>query len=257
MTGDTHSAGGVLFSVLGYIILKENNLLLPDVSPLIQLVLIHPYCVWGSKVSDLDHHWESCPDKSDVNRVINKALHLTNKSYRKLDEKLTKAQKRKSLRYKIAKFFNASHRSWQTHSELTLISLIALLYGIVSGKFTSLGSIDITILSIITTGVTLGVFSHLLLDMLTSKGINFCIGILINKFIQKVTKQRDLKVVIEKLRFVPKSGKFATDTAWESFVYKVLRLLTYLSVLYIIVSMVFPELIPILANAFPYSISFK
>lgn len=256
MTGDTHSAGGVLFSVLGFIILKENNLLLPDVNPLLQLVLIHPFCVWGSTVSDLDHHWESCPDKSDVNRVINKALHLTSKSYHHLDEKLTKAQKRKSMRYKIVKFFNASHRSWQTHSELTLLSLILLLYCIISGKFFT-GGTDIAISTLMMTGITLGVFSHLVLDMFTSRGINFCLGILINKIVQKLTKQRDLKVVIEKLRFVPNSGRFATDSAWESFIYKVLRLLTYLSVLYIIVGLVFPDLIPILVNSFPYSISFK
>lgn len=256
MTGDTHVAGGVLWSVLGFIILKENNLLLQDVNPLSQLAIIYPYCVWGSTISDLDHHWDSCPNKSDVNKVINKSLHLTSKSYHNLNSKLTGAEKKKSIRYRISKFFCATHRSWQTHSELTLFLLLILLYMVVSGKFTSLGSIDTAILSLIMMGTTLGVFSHLLLDMLTTKGIVFVTGILINKIFKLLTKQ-DFKIVVERLRFVPKSSKFATDTDWEHFIYKVVRFLTVLSVVYVIVGFVFPDLIPRLVNAFPYTISFK
>lgn len=53
-------------------------------------------------------------------------------------------------------------------------------------------------------GLTVGVVSHLVLDVLTTAGIHTIPG--------------------KKLRLVPKSSMFATGTPWESFIMKLLCL---------------------------------
>ena len=115
MTGKTHKMGGMLVSVVGFTLLKNNGLLQPDVNQGIQWLMMYPFCMWGSIASDLDHHWESCPSKDIPSWFVHKALHITEPVYRRLDNSLSGKQKKSSIAYKIAKFFTARHRSWHTH----------------------------------------------------------------------------------------------------------------------------------------------
>ena len=137
MTGKTHRAGGFLCSVVGFALLRENNLLLPNVNEGLQWLMMYPFCMWGSVASDLDHHWQSCPMKDPPSYVVNKLLHLT----APVQKSLEKAGDKKSGVYKVAKTFNASHRSWQTHSDLTLFVMIGLLIAVLNNNF-GLGQID-------------------------------------------------------------------------------------------------------------------
>ena len=43
MTGKTHRAGGILCSIIGFAILKEKGLLLPDVNEGLQWLIIYPF----------------------------------------------------------------------------------------------------------------------------------------------------------------------------------------------------------------------
>ena len=136
MTGKTHKVGGMLCAVSGFILLRNSNMLLPNVNEFIQLAVMYPFAMWGSTAPDLDHHWESCPDKTLPNYVVNKALHIT-----KPLMKLTESNKSSGV-YKFAKMMNASHRSWQTHSDLTLLLVILLS----KYNFVILGAVELILL---------------------------------------------------------------------------------------------------------------
>lgn len=256
MTGETHRAGGVLCSVVGFALLRNNGLLLPDVNQFVQLAVIYPYCYWASTASDLDHHWQSCPSKDIPSWCINKVLHLTSSVNKKMDKKMTESEKRKSIHYKLVSMFNAKHRSWQTHSDLTLLLMLYLLYSVMSGKFSGFGVVDIAILSLILTGVCLGIIAHFILDMLTPDGVWCLFFMTINKIISKLV-HKNVHLLPEKIHFVPKMKCFATDSDWELFIRKLLKVLTVVSVLYVLFWIAFPDLIPSILNAFPYEITFK
>ena len=66
MTGKTHRVGGMLCCLGGYTLLEANGMLLGDVNPLLQLTIMYPFAIYGSTVSDLDHHWQSAPSKDIV-----------------------------------------------------------------------------------------------------------------------------------------------------------------------------------------------
>ena len=85
MTGKTHKMGGMLMSVVGFTVLKNNGLLLANVNEGLQWLMIYPFCMWGSIASDLDHHWDSCPSKDIPSWFVHKALHITEPAYKKLD----------------------------------------------------------------------------------------------------------------------------------------------------------------------------
>ena len=59
MTGKTHRVGGMLCVLGGFTILDSKGMLLGNVSPMIQLVMMYPFALYGSVVSDLDHHVKS------------------------------------------------------------------------------------------------------------------------------------------------------------------------------------------------------
>ena len=141
MTGETHKAGGMLMSIVGFALLKNNNLLAPDVNLGLQWLVIYPFCMWGSIASDLDHNPNAIPMKDYPSKLINKALHIT-----KPIEDATENNK-KSFLYKISHFLNARHRSWQTHSDLTLGIMIFLLYKLLTIQ--TLGTPNITDLVLI------------------------------------------------------------------------------------------------------------
>ncbi len=253
MTGETHRAGGVLCSVVGFILLKKHGLLLQDVNEVIQFAVIYPFCMWGSTASDLDHNPESCPSKDLVSKGINRTLHLTTPVYRKLDDNLNNNQKRTNVAYKSSKLLSANHRSWQTHSDLILFIFIFLLSRILNDNIGyGLSVVDTSILSLVFMGITLGIISHLILDMLTPEGIWCVFGITLNKIFRSLFK-RNIKVFPEKLHIVPKAKFFATGSNWELFVRKTLKVLTVVSIIYIIGWMILPSL----GYEIPYEISFS
>lgn len=252
MTGETHKAGGMLCAVTGFLVLRHNGLLLNNVNEFVQLAVMYPFAMWGSVASDLDHHWESCPSKDPPSWIINKLLHITTPYYKKLDELLPSGVKKHSPNYKLAKFFSANHRSWQTHSDLTLVVVGALLWCILSGRLShNFTSVDLCILSLMLAGVGLGIIMHFILDMLTPEGVWFTLGICVNKILSFVTK-KEIKLLPEKLHFVPKWRIFATGSSWEDFIRRIIRVATYITIAYFLMFVAFPELGKELADLFPY-----
>lgn len=228
MTGETHQQGGVLVSVIGFSMLQKHGLLFSDVNVGIQWLMLYPFVLYGSIAPDLDHHWGSCPDHGLPSLAINKVLHAGRKSCKKMEETMTAKERKNSSFYKFCSIFYAKHRSWQTHSDLFFFILLGFLMLLLNGKFTSLSAGDSLFLRIMLTGFTMGVMSHLVLDMMTTDGIH-C---LLFKAVNKLSKGK-LKLP-EKLRLVPKWGMFSTDTKWESFVQVLLKVGTALSVLYML-----------------------
>lgn len=211
MTGKTHRAGGMLCCFIGYSILQQKGLLVKDVNPLLQATVMYPFALWGSTMSDLDHHAESAPSKDIISVCINRVLHLT-----------TNARK---VNPNIDKFgiLDAKHRSWQTHSFEFLAIFIYLFYQCV---FVLQQTNNVIILRMVTAGLTLGVISHIILDMLTPEGI-WCILFVITN---KVTNSK----LPEKIHIVPKSKFFATDGPWEKLIRVVLWVANFIYLLYLI-----------------------
>ena len=226
MTGKTHRVGGMLCVLGGYSLLESKGMLLGNVSPLLQLAVMYPFAIYGSVASDLDHDWHSCPSKDVVSLAINKVLHLTSGIVERLNEK--------STAYKILSIFDANHRSWQTHSDLTLLAMIMVMTNLMNN---SVNSVDSVIIRLIFTGLILGVISHLVLDMLTPEGIWSFITIAI----RKVTKN---KLFPEKISLVPDTKFFRTGGVWEKLVRKILWVLCLLLFLKMIL------------DISPYSLSF-
>lgn len=173
----THKAGGALAMVVAFEAMRKHGMLIPDINPYIQLLVMYPASSWGSTAPDLDHHWGSVKEKTPFNMLVHKILHLT----------------------------EPAHRSWQTHSILVTGGLCALLYSLVmwGDKIWgtgSLGSFDWIIIRLVTVGFLVGVASHLFLDCMSTAGIWSHPGGF-------------------KIRIVPHSSFFATDSKWETFVF--------------------------------------
>lgn len=251
MTGKTHRAGGMLCSLVGFALLKDNNLLLPDVNEGLQWLVMYPFCMWGSIASDLDHHWESCPSKDYPSWLVNKALHITAPVQKVMDKNLSNSQKKHNLVYKLATFLNAKHRSWQTHSDLTLFAMLFLLYSVISGAFTSLGAVDVIIANLVITGVCLGIIAHFILDVLTPEGVWLTLFVVFNRLIKSIFPR--FKGLPEKLHLVPHKKFFATGESWEMFVQKVLKVLTVLSLIWFLLTF----LNPYIKDIIPYTITFN
>lgn len=252
MTGKTHREGGLFCALLGFLLLYRYNLLYEDVNYILQFLIIYPFALYGCVASDLDHHWESCPDRTIPSRIINMILHATTPLYKSLDKTLSAGQKKSSSLYKVAKVFSASHRSWQTHSDLTLICMLILLKCTLSGNVLGivLSSTDGVILSLILTGLCLGVTAHFILDMLTPQGIWSILSVVINRVFKK-------KLPV-KLCIVPKSKRFATGTVWEDFVRGILSKLTVVLAVVFIIILIDPSIMDkVFVMLSSYSIGFK
>lgn len=227
MTGKTHRYGGFLCSVIGFALLRENHMLIDGANEGLQWLMMYPFCYWGSVASDLDHNKHAIPMKDEPSKLINKLLHLT----APLQKSLEKSGATKGALYKFAKLFNAKHRSWQTHSDLTFFTLLFILYCVVSGKF-AMGAVDSLLLSIILTGVIIGLIAHFVLDMLTTDGVWSILLVVLGKILRKLNPR--IKQFPEKLRIVPPVHFFRTGDSWEKFVQKVLRVLNVLAMIYLL-----------------------
>lgn len=226
MTGKTHRVGGMLCVLGGYTLLDSKGLLLGNVSPLVQLLVMYPFALYGSTVSDLDHNLQSIPSKDIISLAINKILHLSSNVIHTVD-------KGSSLENFLS-IFNAKHRSWQTHSDLFLLFMLIASSYILNISSTSA---DTAIIRLVSMGLILGIISHLFLDMLTPEGI-WCIGLFV---FSKVVKNKSIP---QKISLVPHSKFFKTGGAWESIVRCVMWVMCFIFSIRIVLSIS------------PYSISF-
>lgn len=217
MQGKTHRVGGALCALLGYSILEANNMLIPDVNPLLQLTVMYPFALYGSTVSDLDHNWESTPSKDPVSGLINKVLHLT-----------TNYRNTTGTNNRLLGIFDAKHRSWQTHSDVFLYLFLILSWWLCSG---GIPGVDGIIFRLIVSGFVFGLISHLLLDSITPEGIWF--------LIPSIIKGRKVS-----FRLVPKSKFFATGGPWE----RLIRTIMWFIIILLFINMIY--------KASPYRISF-
>lgn len=217
MEGKTHYIGGSIGVIAGFILLKENGALLDNVSPIIQFSIMYPFGIYGGMLPDADHHPESSPLKDPIGRVFNRVLHIFNSPYKRLDELYSEDHKRKSLVYKLLKVLKCTHRSWQTHSELTLAFMLYVLYSL---SKVNASSIDATFTLLMVTGLTIGIISHLILDMLTSEGINFAIGFILKVFFPRLP-------IFQTIRLVPNWHTFTTGSPYELTIRSVLNVLQF------------------------------
>lgn len=225
MTGKTHRAGGMLCCFIGYSILQSKGLLVQGVSPIIQATVMYPFALWGSVLPDLDHNADSAPSKDIISVGINRVLHLSTKA-RQVKEKVTK-KSAPNKPFDLKNTFDARHRSWQTHSDVFLAIFIFLFIQLFSA---SVQTLDICILRMIISGMTLGVISHLILDMLTPEGVWSLVSIIVNKLAGK-------KILKEKIQLVPDIKFFATEGPWEKLVNKVLWIMNSVYLLVLIYEM--------------------
>ena len=195
MEGKTHRLGGVLCTLIGYSVLESRGGLTEGVSPWLQLTVVYPFALYGSVFSDLDHTWLSAPVKDPFSFIVNKILHLT-----------TWLRKKTPAKGKLLAVFDAKHRSWQTHSDLFLVLLIAAFFAVLNSDLPGVASV---IFKLVAVGFITGVVSHLILDMLTIDGI-WCI-------LPSLIKGKRVTI-----RLVPKSKFFSTGGRWEMIVRVVL-----------------------------------
>lgn len=219
MTGKTHRVGGMLCVLGGFTILDSKGMLLGNVSPMIQLVMMYPFALYGSVVSDLDHHVKSIPCRDIFSLAINRLLHLSSWVRHVVGDK--------GYLSKLLSVFDAKHRSWQTHSDLFLLAMIMLSMRLANS---SLRSADAVIIRLMFMGLSLGIISHLILDMLTPEGI-WCI---VTTVISKVTGNR---LIPHKISLVPDTKFFRTGGAWEVLIRNVMWLICLLLFLKILFSM--------------------
>lgn len=208
MQGKTHRVGGALCAFAGFVLLQSKDALIPDVNPFLQLTVMYPFALYGSVVSDLDHHWDSAPAKDPVSKVINSVLHLT-----------TGIRKKTGKNIPILNIFDAKHRSWQTHSDLFLIGLIVLAWWVCQGAINGANGI---IFRLVMLGFLLGVISHLILDALTPEGI-WCI-------LPSIIRRKKVS-----FHLVPKREFFATGGPWE----RIIRTLMWISITVLFIYVVY------------------
>lgn len=222
MEGKSHRVGGVLVALGGYCLLKDKGYLLEGVNPLVQLAVIYPFSIVGALLPDQDHHEESAPMKDVISWSYCKLLHLTTKTRKRM---LASGVSKRDRLYRILGVFDAKHRSWQTHSDLSFAVLILGLYNLLSNS--SLTSVDATILKLITTGLVLGMLSHVFLDSITPSGV-WCL------FFAGINKIFGKHILPEKIRFVPKTSFFSTGGKWEEYWRKGMFIVSALVFFYIV-----------------------
>lgn len=205
MEGKSHRVGGVLAALGGYYMLKEQGFLIEGVTPLVQLAIIYPFSIVGSLLPDQDHHEESAPMKDVISLTFCKILHLTTKTRKRM--KASGVSEKNTL-YRLLGIFDAKHRSWQTHSDLSFFLICWMLLSIMSSSGGLLTAEGI-IIKLISIGLVLGLLSHLVLDMLTPSGVWCLLFVGLNKLIGR-------RVLPEKIHFVPNRKFFATGGTWES-----------------------------------------
>lgn len=240
MMGKTHRMGGVASALGTYLLLSSKNLLVPNVDMIYQLLVIYQFSYWGAQFADQDQNDESTPLKDPLSRLVYKALHISEFAYRplqnKIDDESTLPAKRRAIKkglpYRISSFFYAKHRSWQTHSELVIVTFIGYLYWLFNYN-TSSSIENFYFAYLIMTGFIVGYLSHLFLDMLNGEGVHFITGKILNYITRKIF---NIAVLPEKLHLVPKTKFFRTGASWEKIVYFLVRVISWVLLAIIIIS---------------------
>lgn len=149
MTASTHKQFSICTAFIVAIILYANGFSQIDYFLSIPILLL--VSKYGALFPDIDHVWQNVKEKTTVNKILNKLIHLT----------------------------GGRHRSWQTHS--IDIALVSLGLGIVVPNMLYINNmitlINKEVMMMILIGFSSGWLSHLFSDMLTSKGVRvicFC-----------------------------------------------------------------------------------
>lgn len=223
LLGKTHRLGGVNAALGGFVALSATGNTLDDVNPLLQLAVVYPFAIYGSAWSDLDHHWGSVPFRDPVSRVFHTGLHATTK----IRKGMKSSKMDKGPVYTLLGIADSSHRSWQTHSDLTFFGLIAILWWTCFSQWSVFSGPDAIIVKLILTGLILGTLAHIFLDAITPEGI----WMVIPMAFAKITKN---KKIPQKFGLVPDKHFFATGEKWENAWNKILTITSYLLLLWII-----------------------
>lgn len=234
MMGHTHSRGGEVAALAGFYVLAKNDMLVPGVHPLLQLAIIYPFALYGSKMPDMDHHWGSVPYRDLFNWMVWKVMHpfmpsITMKNGTKEQQKARSERARSGFKGK----FRAKHRSAITHSDLTLATCLGLTwyFAAAPGSADDITGVQSALVALVGVGFSLGIAAHLFLDGITPEGIWSVPSVLINKAIGK-------KILPEKWRLVLKRSFFATGSKWEDFINRVLWVTTFLLAVAIIIELI-------------------
>lgn len=200
MTNSTHKQYAISYAYIAAMLMYCYNM--TEVNYYLALPIIMLVAKCGGNFPDLDHSWSNIKDKTILKLIINKIIHLT----------------------------GGKHRSWQTHSlDITCVATITsymipkilLEKGVIS-------IINKEILGILMISFSAGWISHLVADMLTSKGVRvFC-------WSKKL-----------KFRLVPKKiGKlsFNTGNEWEAYIYRTTKVINGVLCVICLVLPIFIEL---------------
>lgn len=143
MTGPTHRQYSLTFALITSIVLYKNEL--TQVNYYMALPILIMAAKSGALFPDIDHSWQYVKEKTAINWVINKAIHLT----------------------------RGRHRSWQTHSIdiVAVLSIISYFLPDILFKMGKLSTTNREILSILLMGFMSGWTSHIISDMMTSAGV--------------------------------------------------------------------------------------
>lgn len=230
MMGDTHRLGGAAAAFAGYLAVQNQGITITNIHPAIELLAIYPYAIYGSTAPDMDQNERAIPHRDPFNKTLWHILHLGNKP--------RKHMSKKSPVYHVLAPFDCKHRSWQTHSELTLLVLAFFTWAmlqpeIVMGVFGKAYAATGPVAALIGVGLCLGLMSHIILDSITKEGIPLVSGMIVKKV-------SGVKHFPDRLRFVPeKSQYFKTGDDFEKKVNSVLKALLWVQFLLVLIS-IFP-----------------
>lgn len=143
MTSKTHKVYSVSFALIVGMLIYKNGMLV--VNYYLSLIILLAISKQGALFPDIDHTWKNVKEKTTINWIINKLIHIT----------------------------GGKHRSWQTHSIDILAVYMIISYFLPEYLYTQ-GIINIVnkeLSSLILIGFGSGWMSHMFSDMLTSEGV--------------------------------------------------------------------------------------
>ena len=143
MTYLTHKRCAVWVAIVGCMFLYTRGM--NNINYYLALIIIIQFSKVGALFPDVDHNWQNVKEKTAVNWVINKIIHIT----------------------------GGKHRSWQTHS-IDITAGFCFLSAFLPEYLLTQGSINVVdkeILSVVMVGFSLGWVSHILADMLNGTGV--------------------------------------------------------------------------------------
>lgn len=143
MTSKTHKVYSVSFALIVGMVMYKNNITV--VNYYLSLLILLLISKQGALFPDVDHIWKNVKEKTTVNWIINKLIHIT----------------------------GGKHRSWQTHS-IDIWAIFGFITCFLPNYLYNKGVIDIVnkeVLSLVLIGFISGWGSHLFSDMLTPEGV--------------------------------------------------------------------------------------